>query len=130
MNGFKTGYQILHLVRQSFIDRRHIGEGGVAAIFRDDLAAEKRRLGRAFAKGLIRVPDIGAMRRIAFLIVIDDQFGRIRRIGRKGMDRQIAPVPPEAFEIVRIYFLVRKDQHAIFGMRPDQTGHGFLIQRF
>ena len=71
---FKAGDELLHAVAEALEGRRHAGEHRIATDRRYFLGDEDRGLRGFFAERLIRVPDVGAERRVGLVVAELDQY--------------------------------------------------------
>ena len=98
-------------------------------MFGDDFGAQRSAHGRRLAKGFVGVPDVCGGRRIALLVVIDDQLGGVGAAGGKGVNAQGAETAAKASQVFRGNHLIRKDQHAMLSMGQFEGLDRGVVQR-
>jgi len=114
---FRSVDVLLHALGESAIGRTHAGEQRVAADFRHGLGAQDGAKRRRLAEGLVDMPDVGQRRRIFVGIVEDDDFRLVYKVGREGMDRELAEQRAERHLLVDRDVLVAQHDHFVLDQR-------------
>jgi hypothetical protein len=108
---------LLHALGEPAIGGTHAGEQRVAADLGYGLAAQDGGQRRRLAEGLVDMPDVGQRRRIFVGIVEDDDLGLVCKVGREGMDRELAEQGAERHLLVDRDVLVAQDDHFVLDQR-------------
>jgi hypothetical protein len=109
--------EVLHAVGKALVGGGHAVKRRIPADLRDDFRTEHRAQRRTLAERLVGMPDVGRRRRIAFLVVVDDQLRTVGGVGGERMDGEFAEVAAEPLEIFRADGLLREDEHLVRGER-------------
>ena len=121
---FEAGDEMLHPVAQPVEGRRHAGEHGVAADRRHLLGDQDRRLGRLLAERLVRMPDVGAERRVGLVVAELDQHRDVFVLRRERMHGQFAEPAAEVDQVLRADVLIAEDEQLVLGQRVfDGVAH-------
>ncbi len=104
---------MLHAVAEPVEGRRHAGEHRVAADRRHLLGDQNRGLRRLFAERLVGMPDVGAERRIGFIVAKFDQHRDVLVAGRERMHGQFAEPAAEIHQVLRADVLVAEDDELV-----------------
>jgi len=91
-----SGDEVLHPIGESVVRGRHAVKGRIASERGDDLRAQDGSEGRALSPRLVGMPDVGARRGIALLVVVDDELRVLLCVGRKRITESTPQHRPNA----------------------------------